>query len=79
MRKGKWNEVLPYAGGFDDLCFTEGFRLGPYTARMAMLPGAIEWDDTDPFDRMIAATAIEMACPFVFKDPAFDGPDNSAG
>lgn len=38
-----------------------------------MLAGSLEWDHRDPFDRMIAATAIELATPLVSADPAFDG------
>lgn len=73
VRKGKWDEMLPYAGNLDSLCSTQGFRIAPYTARMAMLSGSLKWDHSDPFDRMIAATAVEMACPLVSKDTAFNG------
>lgn len=79
VRKGKWDEMLPYAGSLDSLCSTQGFRIAPYTARMAMLSGSMAWDHPDPFDRMIAATAIEMACPLVSKDTAFDGLDGFSG
>lgn len=30
------------------------------------------WNHKDPFDRMIAATAMELACPLISKDTAFD-------
>ena len=46
---------------------------------MAMLAGTLDWAHRDPFDRMIAATAIEMACPLVSKDAAFDGLDETTG
>lgn len=70
-RKGKWDEMLPHAGSLDSLCSTLGFRIAPYTARMAMLSGSMEWHHPDPFDRMIAATAIEMACPLVSQARLF--------
>ena len=38
-----------------------------------MAAGLLAWDHRDPFDRMIAATAIELSCPLISKDPAFDG------
>lgn len=40
---------------------------------MPMPAGGMDWSHRDPFDRMIAATAIELACPVVSKDSAFDG------
>lgn len=73
VRKGRWDEMLPYAGSLDSLSSTQGFRIAPYTARMAMVSGSMDWEHPDPFDRMIAATAIEMACPLISKDAAFDG------
>lgn len=72
VRKGKWDAMASYADRLDALCSTQGFQIAPYMARMAMLSGSLEWDHPDPFDRMIAATAIEMACPLVSVDAAFD-------
>lgn len=79
VRRGKWDEMAPYSGSLDSLCSAQGFRVAPYTARMAMLAGSLNWDHPDPFDRMIAATAIEMACPLVSKDGAFDGLPSTTG
>lgn len=73
VRKGRWDEMLPYVGSLDSLCSTQGLRITPYTARMAMMSGSMDWEHPDPFDRMIAATAIEMACPLISKDAAFEG------
>ena len=33
----------------------------------------MQWSHRDPFDRMIAATAIALGCPLISKDAAFDG------
>lgn len=79
VRKGQWDEMEPHAGRLDSLCFAQGFRIASYTGRMAMLAGSMEWKHADPFDRMIAATAIEMACPLISKDAAFDGLEGSPG
>jgi PIN domain nuclease of toxin-antitoxin system len=72
VRKGKWDAMAPHAGRLDALSAAQGFRVAPYTARMAMLAGAMDWAHPDPFDRMIAATALELAMPLVSKDGAFD-------
>ena len=73
VRKGRWDEMAPHAGRLDALSAAQGFRVAPYTARMAMRAGSTDWEHADPFDRMIGATALEMALPLVSKDAAFDG------
>lgn len=73
VRNGKWDGMAEHAAHLDSLCLSQGFEFAPYTARMAMAAGLIEWSHRDPFDRMIAATAIELSCPLISKDPAFDG------
>jgi PIN domain nuclease of toxin-antitoxin system len=73
VRNGKWDAMVPYADRLDGLCMSQGFHIAPYTAKMAMRAGSMDWVHRDPFDRMIAATAIEMACPVISMDTAFDG------
>lgn len=72
VRNGKWEAMVPHSDRLDSLCMSQGFHIAPYTAKMAMRSGAMDWDHRDPFDRMIAATAIEMACPLISADVAFD-------
>lgn len=72
--------VLATASGADDGHAAHAprkqvFRVAPYTARMAMLTGSMDWGHRDPFDRMIAATALEMVVPVVSTDEAFDDLD----
>lgn len=43
--------------------------LSPSIARAAAL---LDWPHRDPFDRIIAATALEFECPLVSRDPIFD-------
>ena len=50
-------------------------EIAPYTAEIAFLAGAMQWSHRDPFDRMIAATAMALGCPLISKDAAFDGLD----
>ena len=79
VRKEKWDEMAPYASSLDSMCAAQGFRIAPYTGRMAMLAGSMDWDHVDPFDRMIAATAIEMMCPLISADQEFDGLEGFSG
>lgn len=72
VRRGGWDAMAPYIDRLDRLAKDQNFKIAPYTAKMAMLAGSLEWHHRDPFDRMIAATAIELATPLVSADPAFD-------
>lgn len=72
VRKGRWDEMVEHALRLDVLCAEQGFEEAPYTWAMAMLAGTMDWDHADPFDRMIGATAVEMAVPLISADGAFD-------
>lgn len=73
VRNGKWDDMAEHADRLDSLCLSQGFDFAPYTARMAIAAGSLDWPHRDPFDRMIGATAIELACLLISKDTAFDG------
>ncbi|MCY4259305.1 MAG: type II toxin-antitoxin system VapC family toxin [Rhodobacteraceae bacterium] len=76
---GKWPEVGALLAQFPDFLRAQNGRFAPYTAKMALLAGTMDWRQRDPFDRMIAATAIELCCPPVSKDRSFDGPESQHG
>lgn len=71
-RLGKWPEMDGIVGRLMQLLRAQGGSIAPYSGEMAILSGGMHWSHRDPFDRMIAATAIELACPVVSKDTAFD-------
>lgn len=72
VRGGKWEAMRAQSDHLDSLCLAQGFEFAPYTARMAMASGSLDWPHRDPFDRMIAATSLELSCPLISKDSAFD-------
>ena len=78
-RSGKWPEVGDVVDRLISLLEAQGGLVAPYTARMGIRSGDMEWSHRDPFDRMIAATAIEMACPLISKDTAFDDLEDVSG
>jgi PIN domain nuclease of toxin-antitoxin system len=78
-RSGKWPEVGAIVARLPALLRAQGGVVAPFTAEMAMLSGGMDWSHRDPFDRMIAATAIEMACPLISKDSALDGLEGVPG
>ena len=78
-RLGKWPEMGSVVARLPQLLRAQGGQVAPFTAEMAMLSGDMDWDHRDPFDRMIAATAIELACPVLSRDAAFDALDGWPG
>lgn len=78
-RLGKWPEVAKIIPRLPQLLRAQGGEVAPYTAEMAMRSGGMDWPHRDPFDRMIAATAIELATPLISKDAAFDSLTNWPG
>ena len=68
-RLGKWPEIVPHIG---DLVAEGQTVSAPLTRAVAARAGVIDWRHRDPFDRLIAATAIEFGYPLVSKDAKFD-------
>ncbi|MGY6633154.1 MAG: type II toxin-antitoxin system VapC family toxin [Alkalilacustris sp.] len=71
-RLGKWPELDPVIDQMLQLWRKHGTELAPYTAEIAFLAGSMRWRHRDPFDRMIAATAMMLSCPVISTDTAFD-------
>lgn len=78
-RSGKWPEVGGIVARLPLLLRAQGGVAAPCTAEMAVLSGGLDWSHKDPFDRMIAATAMELACPLMSRDGAFDELAGSPG
>jgi PIN domain nuclease of toxin-antitoxin system len=76
VRKGKWSEMADHVPRLSALCEAQGFEPAPYTWAMALRAGSMDWNHADPFDRMIGATAVEMAVPLISADVAFDKLDD---
>ena len=69
-RLGKWPEIEPH---LDALVTDEQTLSAPFTRTIAARAGMLDWSHRDPFDRLIAATAIELKCPLISRDDEFDG------
>jgi len=73
VRLGKWPEMEPYVDALPRLLIEQGgvaARLDPVICTLA---GSLTWAHRDPFDRLIAATAISERLSLVSADAAFDG------
>lgn len=64
--------MLPYVGGLPSLLDQQGGTAVPVSSRIAATAAGLAWEHRDPFDRMIAATALELGVPLVSADRAFD-------
>ena len=73
---GKWPEIVP---NLDALLAEQQTVSAPFTRAVAARAGALDWAQSDPFDRLIAATAIEMGWELISKDPEFDALDGVHG
>ncbi len=76
VRLGKWPEMGPHLDAFETETETRTARLTRATAARA---GTLDWTHRDPFDRLIAATALALGCAIVSKDAAFDALAGESG
>jgi PIN domain nuclease of toxin-antitoxin system len=72
VRIGKWADMEPVVGRLMDELVKQGTRSVPPSAEICILAGQMQWSHRDPFDRLIAATALATGGALVSADPAFD-------
>lgn len=72
VRLRKWPEMEPFANNLSSALAEQGYQLANLTAEISQLAGLMNWDHRDPFDRMIAATCIQLKLPLISADVAFD-------
>ena len=70
--RGRWPEVATLVSALDDVIAAEGFELLPLTARHAIRAGAYGREHRDPFDRMLAAQAVEEGLKVVTRSRALE-------
>ncbi len=56
--RGRWPEVEPLVGSFEEVVNAEGFDLLALSAVHAVRAGSYGLEHRDPFDRMISAQAV---------------------
>lgn len=71
-RLGKWDEVADLVPELEGLAEASGIDVVPLTASVSLQAALLAWDHRDPFDRMIAAVAMQERVPVVSSDVAFD-------
>lgn len=71
-RLGKLDGAKLLAENFVDTVAGLGFDILPISAAAAQRAGLLPAEHRDPFDRVLAAQAFELALPIISADAAFD-------
>lgn len=71
-RLGKWPEMVPHMHQLRELAEAQGLDLAMLDGDICLRAGVMSWSHRDPFDRIIAATALHYGMPIISADPVFD-------
>ncbi|MEM6480097.1 MAG: type II toxin-antitoxin system VapC family toxin [Pseudomonadota bacterium] len=71
VRLGKWPEMAPLIEGLVEATAKTRVEILSPDATTYRRAGTLAWNNRDPFDRIIAATALEMGMELVSSDAAF--------
>lgn len=72
VRLGKWDAMARFAPDLVDIVIADGFDLISLSPDHATKASLLNWSHRDPFDRMIAVTAMEEEADLISSDDAFD-------
>jgi PIN domain nuclease of toxin-antitoxin system len=72
VRLNKWPQMATYLNRLTELANEQSLPVTPLTAEIALIAGQLDWLHRDPFDRMLAATALHSGMDLLSIDPAFD-------
>jgi PIN domain nuclease of toxin-antitoxin system len=73
VRLGKWPEMEPFVGRLAALLGEQGGSVAGFDPAVCIAAGTMAWTHRDPFDRLLAATAMHYNLPLVSADAVFDG------
>lgn len=65
--------MAPLVPRLASLFITQNEQVAPVFSEIALLAAALDWPHRDPFDRILAASAIQERLLLVSADTAFDG------
>ena len=71
-RLGKWPEMSAYVDRLPDLLEKQRAVAASLEAADCVMAGTMEWPHRDPFDRLLAASALRRRVAIVSADPVFD-------
>jgi PIN domain nuclease of toxin-antitoxin system len=73
VRLGKWPEMEPFVGQLAALLGEQGGSVAGFDPAVCVAAGTMAWTHRDPFDRLLAATAMRYNLQLVSADVVFDG------
>jgi PIN domain nuclease of toxin-antitoxin system len=73
VRLGKWPEMAAYVDRLVALLTQQGGRVAALEPAICLFGGVMDWQHRDPFDRLLAATALHYDQPLISADAIFDG------
>ncbi len=73
VRLGKWPEMEPFVARLPALLAEQGGAVADFDPAICVAAGMMDWAHRDPFDRLLAATAMLGKLPLVSADSVFDG------
>ena len=73
VRLGRWPEMQPLIDRLPDILGEQVGMIASLDAVICTTAGTLPWAHRDPFDRLLAATAIRRNLPIVSADAVFDG------
>jgi PIN domain nuclease of toxin-antitoxin system len=71
QRLGRLSLPQAILDAFETEVLNEGWTLLPIDVRAASSAGSLAWEHRDPFDRVLAAQAMNEGLRLVTRDPAF--------
>ncbi len=73
VRLGKWPEMAPHMDRLPEFLESQRAVSTSLEAADCLSAGAMDWPHRDPFDQLLAATALRRRIPIVSADAIFDG------
>lgn len=72
VRLGKWPDMEDHVGQLESLAAGQGIMTALLTPSVALLASGMDWSHRDPFDRILAATAMLNKSMLLSADTMFD-------
>ena len=73
VRLGKWPEMADHVEHLKEILEKQGGLLAALEARICLRASTMAWNHSDPFDRILAASAAHYNLPILSADTVFDG------
>ncbi|EPE93960.1 type II toxin-antitoxin system VapC family toxin [Rhizobium grahamii] len=72
VRIGKWPEMEPFINHLPSLLVEQGGRVAALAPEICLKGATLAWEHRDPFDRLLAASALDFGAALISADEVFD-------